>query len=272
MPLFPYALITTLCGWITQGVVGLLYSEWTWKNFIINFMGDFAFDVLLISNTYSHPLIAPLWYISAMMFVFPFFCIFVQIKNRYTKVLICIIYPLMYYGWNGVTGNREFPHDMLRVFAGLMLGLLLYEFSVIFENHIRRTPKMIITIIELLAFTYPIYCSYRNFVERGFTTTRLYLLCFFINLLFCLPGFSYTEKIEGKIFYYLGRLSMPTFIVHWYVGTLVNLFGNAYRWDGNRRITIYYIATIIISIVLMFLIEHLRKWSEFLKRDFSLID
>ena len=272
MPLFPYAFIATICGWVTQGVVGIIYSEWTWKNFVINLMGDFTFDVLLISDSFSHPLIVPLWYVSAMIIVFPFFCLLVQIKNRYTKVLISIIYPLMYFGWIGVTGNRTFPHNMLRVLAGMMLGLLLYEFSMIFEEYIRKTPKSVITLIELLAFAYPIYCCYRNFAERGFTTTRLYLLCYFISLLLCLPGFSYTEKIKGSFLNYLGRLSMPIFILHWYFGTLVNLFGNKYGWEGNRRIAIYYVVTICVSTVLMFIIEHLKKWNDFLKRDFEFID
>lgn len=272
LPLFPYTLIVTLCGWITQGVVGIIYSGWTWKNFVINLMGDFTFDLLLISDTFTHPLVSPLWYVSAMLIVFPFFCLFVQIKNRYTKVLICIIYPLMYYGWIGVTGNREFPHDMLRVLAGMMLGLLLYEFSVIFEEHIRKVPIMVITLIELLAFAYPIYCSYRNFARSGFTTTRLYVLCFFISLLLCLPGFSYTERIKSNFLNYLGRLSMPIFIFHGYAATLVLLFGDKYGWEGNNRIAIYYAATIFVSIVLMFIIEHLRKWNDFLKTDFNFID
>lgn len=272
MPLLPYALIATLCGWVTQGIVGMIYSGWTWENLIISFLGDFAFDVLLISDTFSHPLIIPLWYLSALMIVFPVFCVFVQIKNRYTKVLICIICPIMYHGWTGVSGNREFPHNMLRVIAGMMLGVLLYEFSVIFQEHIKKFSKMTITLIEIIAFVFPICCSYKNFTEVGFTTTRLYVLCFFVCLLFCLPGFSYTEKIKGRFFNYLGRLSMPIFILQWYVGTLVDLFGNKYDWEGNRRITIYYIATICVSVGLMFLFDHLRKWNDYLKRDIKLID
>ena len=268
LPLFPYTFIASLCGWITQGV----WQERTLKTIITSFTGDFTFDILLISDSFSHPLIVPLWYVSAMLLVFPFFCLLVQVENRYTKVLACIICPLMYFGWIGVTGYRVFPHDMLRVMAGMMLGLLLYEFSVIFEEHIRRIPKIILTIIEVLAFIYPIYCSYRNFAEKGYTSTRLYVLCYFISLLLCLPGFSYTEKIKGRFLNYLGRLSMPIFILHWYVGTLVNLFGNKYGWKGNGRVAIYYVITVCVSVVLKFIIDHIRKWNDFLKRDFALID
>ena len=91
IPLFPYALIVTVFGWITQGGAGIILYGWTWNNFIINLMGDFIFDVLLISDSFGEPLIGPLWYVSAMLIVFPFFCLLVQIKNRYTKVLICTI-------------------------------------------------------------------------------------------------------------------------------------------------------------------------------------
>lgn len=65
---------------------------------------------------------------------------------------------------------------------------------------------------------------------------------------------------------------MPIFILHGYAATIVSLFGNKYGWEGNRRIAIYYVATIGISMVLMFIIEHFRKWNDFLQRGLSFID
>ncbi len=272
LPLFPYTLIASSAGWVMQGLIGLKYQEWTWEQFLRNFMGDFVFDLLLVSDSYTHPLISPLWYVSAVMIVFPFFCLFVQIKNRYTKLLLGIFLPMMYYGWNGVVSNRHFPHDLIRSMAGMMLGVVIYEISVIFKEKILSIPKALLTVIELLAFIYPIYCCYGNYYEKEYTTTRLYLLCFFIFLLLCIPGYTYSSLIKGSVFNYLGRLSTPMFIIHWYIGNLVNLMGYWFDWSDKQKALPYYTITIVAAMILMFIFDHWKKWQAFIKRDIELID
>ncbi len=272
MPLFPYALTVTVLAWITQGIVGLIYWGWTWKSFVTGFTKDFVFDLLLITDSVSDPLVVPLWYVSALIMMFPFLCLIAQIRNRYTRVLICSVSPLIYFEWTAVSGERAFPHNLLRVLAGMMLGMLLYELSVIFKEQIQKIPKLIITVIELAAFALPVIGCFGEFTEAGITTSRMYLLCFFVSLLFCLPGFSYTAGIRGKVFDYLGRLSMPVFIVNWYVGTVVDVFGDNGDWGFGTRITVFYIATLVISMLLMFIIDHLRGWSRLRKKEIILID
>ncbi|MBR0481178.1 MAG: acyltransferase, partial [Firmicutes bacterium] len=272
LPMFPYALAVTLCAYFTQAAAGLVFNGWTWREFLINFMGDFTFDVLLLTDTFTNFMVVPLWYISALLIVFPFFCLLAQLKNRYTKVLVCLVYPLMYFGWLGVTGNRTFPRDMLRAMAGMMLGLVVYEFSVIFKAGIERIPKGWLTLIELVTFVYPVFCGYMNYCEEGYTSTRLFVYCFFVSLLLCLPGYSHTAKIKGKFFNYLGRLSIPVFILHWYVGSIINGFSHMFGWELDTKIAVYYAVALAGAALLMFIIEHLRTWTEFLKKDIFLID
>lgn len=261
-PLIPYTLIVTILGWCTQGILGIINEGWKWKDFVINFMGDFSFDLLLITESYGHPLIAPLWYLSGLVIMFPLFALLAQIRNRYTKILISIFSILMYYGWAGVTKNRDFPHNMLRIFVGMLLGLLIYEISEICRNQISAKPKLLLTVVELFAFGYPVICCFRNFSEKGYTTTRLYLLCFVVSLLLCVPGFTHTAKIKGKFFTYLGKLSMPIFIIHWYIGTLVSVFAEKFGWSGSIRITTYYTATLVISMLLMYVVNSWNRGND----------
>lgn len=270
IPMLPYASIVTLFGWVTKGILGIINMGWTWKHFLVNFMGNFSLDLLLISDAISQPLIVPLWYLSAMIIVFPLFALFVQIKNRYTKIIISLFCSLMYYGWIGLT--RGFPDDMLRVFVGMMLGVVIYEFSVIFKEQITAKPKWLLTVIEVLVFAYPIFCSYHNWCYKGLTSEFICELCFFINMLLCLPGFTYSTMIRGKFFNYLGKLSMPLFILHWYVGTLVCIDGDKYGWDKGLRITIYYAVSLIITALLMFIIERCKGWKKIVKKEINLID
>ena len=271
LPIFPYAFIATLCGWTTRGIYGMIFNPgWTWGHFIKNFMGDFIFDVLLISDSYGRPLIAPLWYISAMIIVFPIFCLIVQVKNRYTKIIVCSILPLLYYGWDGVNCKDAFPRDMLRCVIGMMLGAVIFEISKVFDEQIKGIPKSVLTLIEVISFAYPICCCYGNFAEKEYTTTRLYLLCFFVFLLICLPGYSYSAKIKGKFFNYLGKLSMPLFILSWYVGTLIYLIAGQYEWSNSIRITLYFSFSIIVSMLIMLLVDNSKKWNELLSKKIEL--
>lgn len=272
LPLFPYACISSVCGWILRGLHGLLCEGWIWKKFVINFLGDFPFDILLLISSYGYPVITPLWYLSAMLIVFPLFCLFVQIKNRYTKLLSAILLTLLFYGWNGVSGERTYPLDMLRVMAGMLLGVVIYEFSVVFKAHILRVPKKLLTVVEALAFAFPFFCCLNNYVSRGFTNTRVYLLCYCIFLLLCLPGFTYSAGIKGKLFDYLGRLSMPIFIFHWCVCMTVNLLAELNGWALSLKIILYYALTLLVSVVLMALIGRWRWWNGLLKKDWKLAD
>ena len=49
-----------------------------------------------------------------------------------------------------------------------------------------------------------------------------------------LSKLSYTSKIKGKVFIYLGQLSMPIFVIHWLVGEVVN------HYVLNNSIALYY--------------------------------
>lgn len=267
IPIFPYCFAVSLLAWLTNAAAGALFHGWTWQNVVSNFLGDFSFDILLISESYTHPLVAPLWYVSAMLLVFPLFALLIQMKNRYTKAIIFSFVPLIYYGCVGVTFNREFPLDLTRVFCGMMLGALIFEISDIFKEYIKSIPTIILTIIEIICVAFPIISCFLNLA-----TYRLDLLWFFISLLICLPGFSYTNRIHGKLLNYLGKLSMPMFIFHWYVGTLVGGLSERLVWSNLVSLIIYYCGTIAISIFAMAIVNRWKWYQKIMKAPLELID
>jgi len=272
LPLFPYAFIVTFLARVTEGVFGLVLNGWIKEEFVSYFLGDFPFDLLLIVDSYRGPFVAPLWYLSAMLIMFPLFILFVQVGNRYLKMIICFTVPLIYYGWPDNLGNRDFPNDMLRVFAGLMIGVLIYEISVVWGSSIAKINKTLLTLLELAVFIYPIIGGYRNWAEREITSSRLYMLCFFINLLLCLPGFTYTTNIKGKFVAYLGKLSMPVFIFHWYIGSLVDVFGDLQGWSSQIRVVLYYSVSIVVATVVMGIIGRWKWFQDRISKPVELPD
>ncbi len=262
LPILPYTFFFSLCAWITRGLTGVLFQGWTYKSFITSFLGDFAFDLIMLSDTYIHPLIGPLWFVFALFIVFPLFCLFAQMENRYLRMILCFITPLMYYGWAGVEGNQIFPHDLLRAFAGLMLGCLIYDLASALKDTISRIPKMHLTFAEIMFAAYPIVGCYLNLAKRELASTRLYLLCFFVQLLLCLPGFTYTSKIKGRFINYLGKLSLPVYVVHWFVGTLVGLLSELHFSD-NSLLLFYFAGTIAVSVIAKMIYDKCNKYHQF---------
>lgn len=272
LPLIPYTVAVSALAWITNAISGVIYDGWTWKLVVENFLGDFAFDMLLIPDGQTLHFVTPLWYISAMIMGFPIFILIVQLKNRYTKIIICIFIPIIYFGKIGITGTIGFPHDIFRVVCGMMLGVIIFEISRIFITEIQKIPKTCLTIIEIMCIIYPIYGCYTNMAAAGYTVFRLYVLCFFVSLLICLPGFSYTVKIRGWLFNYLGKLSVPMFIFHWYVGTLVDIFSKFMILDNQMKIIIYYIGTFIFSMIAMAIVDQWKWFQNKIKQPIELID
>ncbi len=265
LPIVPYAVIASVLAWVTQGVYGLLFENWSMESFIDNFLGDFVFDLLLISGSYTRPLIAPLWYVSAMLIVFPLFALFVQLKNRYLRLILCTFVPIMYFGWVGVSGKRDFPHDMLRVFVGMMLGVVIYEITVQGKKVFESMNKLVLTVIEVLSIIFPIYACYNNWAGKGFTSARLYLLCFFVTLTLSLSGATYTSGIRGNVITYLGRLSMPLYVIHWYIGTLVNDADSVLSLSDPICIALYYPASIIAAMIFMAIIGRWKWFNNILR-------
>ena len=72
------------------------------------------------------PKLVPIWYLSSMFLVFPLFILIIQNKNRKFLFIISYSIPLFYYGFTGVIGKREWPHDLLRAFSCMLLGVFVF--------------------------------------------------------------------------------------------------------------------------------------------------
>lgn len=252
----PYTIMVTVVGYLTQGIFNMATDNWTVKDFICGLATDFVFDVFLINEPMYVPLIVPIWYLSTMLFVFPMFSCFVQIKNRYWIMVISFVYTKLYYCQFGINGSFGFPQNIFRVLAGLCLGAFIYEFSYAFSLYIGKINSIGLTILEIMTYVFV-------FVSTIFDkqTFRLDIFCFAVCLIIMLTDLSCTRKINGHIFLYCGRLSVPLFITHWYVGMLIKFFGEIFLWNNIIKGSIYYVGSVLFSAVVMYLVEH-STWFE----------
>lgn len=267
IPLLPYTSITTFLMYLLKTIPNLVSGELNIKGFIFSFTDNLIFDVLLVIESYSTPAVASLWYLSAMVICFPLFSWLMQIKNRYWIMIIASMYSLFYYGIIGVSGNRTYPNDIFRVFAGMCIGAVIYEVVYAFSDYINKLNKVFLTTVEVTTFLFPIISNYNNL-----GAFRFILFCYMVCLSIMLPGLSYTSNIRGKAFTYLGKLSVPVFVIHWFIGSIVALLSGIIMVTTITKLILYYGGTIIVSMVAMYFVDHWKWFNDLIGKPIVLKD
>lgn len=262
LPIVPYIFIVTILQYTTNGIINIVNNGVSLRDVLYSSLENFTFDMLLVSETYTTPLVGSLWYLSAMFIIFPLFSYFMQFKNRYWIFYISYLYPIFYYGITNATGIRDFPHDFLRIIAGLCLGAFVYEFLYIFNDYINKVNRLFLTIVEVCLFAFNLLLTYKNIDMR-----KLAILFFVVFMAIVASQRSFTSNIiKGKFIGYLGRLSMPIYVFHWYIGSLLPLFG----FSNSTKLLLFYALTILISVITMYLIENSKCYQRALSKPIKL--
>lgn len=147
IPLLPYTIVTTVLTYLLFLARTIVLNEGNVGNYILNSLNNFFYDILLLIGSYDDPISEQLWYLSAMILIFPIFSWIMETGNRYWIMIITFLYPLFYYGIVGINGNRILPHNILRVFAGLCIGAFIYEFVYVFGDYLNGINKMLLNIL-----------------------------------------------------------------------------------------------------------------------------
>lgn len=174
----------------------------------------------------------------------------------------------MYYGYFGVGDVSQYPVNFLRIFGGVALGAFIYEFIYIFNEYFFKINKKIITIVEMVTFLLTIVLMYKNL-----QTFRFIIFCYVISLSIMFTGYSYTNKyIKGKLVVYLGKLSMPIFIIHWYIGTVINEFTKYICINNKIKLVLYYGLTILSAMGTLYVMEHWQWYQKITHEDIKMRD
>lgn len=257
LPYLPYTIGVTVFANVLDVFSKVVYGEHNLKSLLFGLNEKFFFDILLITGSFSVPMVGTLWYLSALLIVFPLFCRAVQIRNRYWVLYVSFLTAVLYYGICGVYNEFTPPMSLARVFSGLCIGSFLYELTYILGNYFVKLNKLVLTLIEIVSYFMPIIIVFSKL-----NANRFILLCFGTSLAIMLSGRSYSTKIEkcGDVCTYLGRLSLPIYIVHVLIGQLIRDISKG-LWDERINVLLYYSVTIVISMIVMYLIDHWRWYN-----------
>lgn len=189
-------------------------------------------------------------------------------------IAMAILYPLLRYSWvgfvkyiapigsvlllgyifhksgNGFSGFGEvltwdgfIPKGVLRALADIMLGVVVFELS---RYKIPEAYKKYITLLGIVSLVCLNYIMIRNLGDR-YAATGLMFSCL---LVYCAFGgyFNIGSLFDKKCFGYLGALSLPLFLIHQPVISVVKKISEASNF-ANCLFVLF--ISLLLSIVIL---------------------
>lgn len=208
--------------------------------------GDMPYEILMLSaaNTNGTKLF-PLWFLSAIFLMTPFICIICQLSNKYKTIFLSFYPAVFYYLYRAHSiGAHEYPNQLVRVFCGMSLGVLLFHVSRYISSYsLSNIEKLYLTALTVFCYFLLFYMGWNSI-----TPVSAYLTCFVVIVCLTFCNNTYLPLCSNKIFIYLGKLSMPMFIWHRVVADFLSQF---FYGTTMGLIISYYVFTIIISALLI---------------------
>ena len=222
---------------------------WNVKEFIKGML-YLPYEVMFLSSSgIVNPMVAPIWYLSAMFIVLPLVAYLIQAHKELWKI-VAFTLPILYFGHKGVNTDRAWPNDMVRAFVCLSLGTIVYLLAAqIKKLPDNRVSKGLFSALEIMSVIVAMYISIFN---KPFL--NLMELLFVIICVFMLSGRTISASWSAKIIFVLGSLSMPMYIFHWTIGSVAVLLTK----NIAKRLFIYFMGTIVISGVFVFWEKRLK--------------
>lgn len=171
-------------------------------------------DILLL-NSQTSELNWPLWYLSAMLIVFPLFCYMCQTKQKHTLYIILFTSVIAYY-FNFFNGATDYLGCLIRAFFGISTGILVYALSVYIKKNKRIQRKSnLLLYVWLFLVAISILCLYPTKYNDGYGIYgSLFLTLSVLWLSILLSGKTILSRISSPFLDYLERISMIIYMIH----------------------------------------------------------
>lgn len=250
LPLMPYIIVATTIQYAAFVCKNLIQNEFSIGDIVIIAISKYIPETLLLTSLKGEmPFVEPLWYLSTLLVILPIFIIFVS-RNRYIVAIISFIYSGIFFGIIRSLIPQSL-HNFLYISAGLCLGAGIYVVATEFEEYFRRISS---TLLSVVSVTSVIFCIVSAYKALGMNNENL--MCLSIFSLIELPGFSSISHVKSRAMDYLGRLSVPIFVIHFAVGSVIEmLFDN---WNPVVKLIVFISVTLVLSVISMEL--HKRFW------------
>lgn len=218
------------------------------------FLLDIPCEALLLRTIH----VTPLWYLSSLLLIFPFFCCLCQMGAKHFLYIVSFFVPIVFCGYTDIYSDivvqNQFLNNIIKAFVFLFLGVLVYALSEALRSiKVYGRWKIVLTFLEeicLLAITF------FTFWNKG--SKNLFIFLFVIGLTIMLSKESLSDKLRGNFFSWLAKISIVIYIIHWVVGTAINTYLCNVRYE--HKVFLYYLLTFVIAILLNEIVERVFEW------------
>lgn len=218
------------------------------------------FEALLLRNTGINlaGYTGVLWYLSAMLIAMPIVLYTARRFPGVFKEYLVWVLPLCLYGYIlhqiGTIRTSDWMLSNLRAIAGLLLGCSIYYILRAVEKvQFHSLGKTLLTALELLLLALVLlFCT-----VRSFSKTYLDVFCVLLMYVFTvigLSGKSWTSKIHGRFFTYLGKISLPIYCIHFNVMDMVKKFFPDF--EMKYKLLIYTVLVFAAAILVQFFVDY----------------
>lgn len=219
------------------------------------------FEALLLKNTgiNGNSYIGWLWYLSAMIIVLPLVLYLIKYHGSLFRHYLVWVLPLFIYGYLVKTIGSIRPSDWfqrdLRALAGLMLGAsLVYVTNFVKNYHITTKTKTVLTVLELSTMGAAFYyCKIYSLALSPYDIT--FILLVYISLAITLSGKTWTSCIHGKVFSFLGKISLPIYCIHPLTYRIIRYFIP----DASRELELILttVGTFVAACIMQAIVDHI---------------
>ncbi len=242
-------------------------SDSTIMDYIINFQ-NLPFELTLLPMTgvinadlgvYRN---APLWFLSSMMIALPVIVyVAVRFKDVFKNYLVWFV-PMFIQGYMVQTFGGACPWQqysgffysgVLRALAGITMGGAIFYASAAVSRKLedsKTVTRVLLTIVEIGLLLFSIYYFHRKLTGYDEVFT-LYMIGVMLTL--ALSGVTYTSRIQGKIWEFLGKLTLPIYCMHWGIYQWVAAYAGGLGYVPCIGLT--FVICAVLSIVMIVLVD-----------------
>lgn len=253
---FPYILVAFIISIFVKGIYQkskLVISIW---NLLL----------LEMSGVRTTSVVGQTWYISAMLIsMLILYPLIRKYKKTFTHIMAPIIVILvggwMSHKYGTVAGPLDYTgfvyKGLLRALFEISLGTIAYIIAQkIKEIKFTKLSKWILTIIEIVGFTSIFFIVNIKGASQKYEFIMILILFISISIAFSEKTIFY-KFANNKFVYYLEKISLPIYLNQIWIILLAK--NNLSHLNYYTKMSISVIATIIISIIIMHLIELAQK-------------
>lgn len=248
----PYTIPAIICIYFEESV-GYLQSG-DISGLFIN-LKDAIVEMLFLSTLRpSGAHLFVMWFLSAMFITLPILICFCLINNKWIKIITGTILCSVYYVIIPDYTIHDSPNQLLRSLFGMMVGVVVfYLSSSVNKGKVWKGIIILLTIIMVIAYFVPIYCSYENYHYK-----YPYLICFTLWIFIDMSNLTVIGPLYSKVGEFLGAISMPIFIWHQVV---IKLFTDYIVIEIEVvKLVLCFVGTFVISIINMYIVKGCTRW------------